>query len=903
MFAKLKKKIIEENGGGTDGGERLSAATPSNHSPARRSSGTPAIHGAAVQGALASNSPTAKDPSIGSSSPVQILVPSSEISGREGSVTWDELTAQLAKRTEQCKKMEGNISDLAALIKDKNRIIERLEAQISQHQAVLMQKLAEQKSDFEAYRDKLIAGYQQDKLALEKERQELNKQLKEAQEYKDKYLKREADVDEVQDLATQELAKVKHMLLIKQDELEECQTKLSNKTRDMETEEALRKRLEKELTQTSEKAVYLEAECERLKEDNKERAELVTSLTKEKSVFDRRLDQLNNELTEKHKQMADLNRQLYELDSKHRALEHSSEQHRNKMIQETSKLLEEKEDHIETLRDRVATLEQRLRDHDLSGDEQLTALQNERDGLEKKLGEAKQQLMEIKSTWSDKISHLEAQISHLNSKIVEDNEELASSQRATDTMRDNFQRQIEELRSRLEDAEKRALENFELVSSNETHYERQIHDLEGQLTCARLTAVEAETHLRGKITSLEMQLTDLETARQTEQNESRHKIEKLEEQYAEAVTRELKHEQSLRASESLADRFQKELVDKQEEIKKLQQDLENKCQSDMGKGQKVVELELQVQQLQTQVDKGNTELSTVRRRLSLNEQEKGELMVRNAQLSQQLTSQQHQHTQQMQELQQALQDQEQIIRKQEATVQELNTSLAALQHQVEELKCSQVKSETTEELHKVILDLQDQLADKTRTLKKQEQTVKDLRQTLQRELKIQTLPNDDASDDSTIPSPAMVRKLYPQKGTGISNASASNMGFSTGSQFSSASSPSSAATLSLSSSTTAAVKPMTVSSVTQISDTRGMVVRRDLEQDINFQYLKHVVLKFMLSRESEAVQLIKAVAVLLNFSNQEQQLIKQNLEWKMSWFGSRPSMGKGQMAKMVPPSY
>lgn len=129
--------------------------------------------------------------------------------------------------------------------------------------------------------------------------------------------------------------------------------------------------------------------------------------------------------------------------------------------------------------------------------------------------------------------------------------------------------------------------------------------------------------------------------------------------------------------------------------------------------------------------------------------------------------------------------------------------------------------------------------------------MKDLRQTLQRELKIQTLPNDDASDDSTIPSPAMVRKLYPQKGTGISNASAANMGFSTGSHFSSASSPSSAATLSLSSSTTAAVKPMTVSSVTQISDTRGMVVRRDLEQDINFQYLKHVVLKFMLSRESE----------------------------------------------------
>ena len=53
----------------------------------------------------------------------------------------------------------------------------------------------------------------------------------------------------------------------------------------------------------------------------------------------------------------------------------------------------------------------------------------------------------------------------------------------------------------------------------------------------------------------------------------------------------------------------------------------------------------------------------------------------------------------------------------------------------------------------------------------------------------------------------------------------------------------------------------------------------------------------------QAVQLIKAVAVLLNFSHQEQQLIKQTLEWKMSWFGPRPSMGKGQKSKIVPPSY
>ena len=47
------------------------------------------------------------------------------------------------------------------------------------------------------------------------------------------------------------------------------------------------------------KAEILERECKRLKEDHKERAELVIALTKEKSMFEKTLDQLNSELTEK----------------------------------------------------------------------------------------------------------------------------------------------------------------------------------------------------------------------------------------------------------------------------------------------------------------------------------------------------------------------------------------------------------------------------------------------------------------------------------------------------------------------------------------------------------------------------------------------------------------------------
>ncbi|XP_010782114.1 golgin subfamily A member 1-like, partial [Notothenia coriiceps] len=71
----------------------------------------------------------------------------------------------------------------------------------------------------------------------------------------------------------------------------------------------------------------------------------------------------------------------------------------------------------------------------------------------------------------------------------------------------------------------------------------------------------------------------------------------------------------------------------------------------------------------------------------------------------------------------------------------------------------------------------------------------------------------------------------------------------------------------------------TVTNTSDLNDSR----------EINFEYLKHVVLKFMSCREAEAFQLIRAVSVLLNFSREEEDMLKQTLEYKMSWFGSKPS--------------
>ncbi|KAF5298434.1 hypothetical protein FQR65_LT01213 [Abscondita terminalis] len=78
-------------------------------------------------------------------------------------------------------------------------------------------------------------------------------------------------------------------------------------------------------------------------------------------------------------------------------------------------------------------------------------------------------------------------------------------------------------------------------------------------------------------------------------------------------------------------------------------------------------------------------------------------------------------------------------------------------------------------------------------------------------------------------------------------------------------------------------------------------IRKD-DDDINFKYLKHVLIKFLTSREYEAQHLIRAVSTLLKLSPEEEQLLHDTLEWKMSWFGPKPKVGNGQTATNIPSS-
>ena len=135
-------------------------------------------------------------------------------------------------------------------------------------------------------------------------------------------------------------------------------------------------------------------------------------------------------------------------------------------------------------------------------------------------------------------------------------------------------------------------------------------------------------------------------------------------------------------------------------------------------------------------------------------------------------------------------------------------------------------------------------------MKKQEQRLRDLQKTLHRELKVQPLPSDEpVIIDGAAQTPPMQRKVNDSRnspfrdGNDYRELSPMSMGHVTKRELSPAM-------------IGHEMRQLELNSVSNHSkDSHGAKVlndpRKELENDVNFKYLKHVVLKFMLSREAE----------------------------------------------------
>lgn len=173
------------------------------------------------------------------------------------------------------------------------------------------------------------------------------------------------------------------------------------------------------------------------------------------------------------------------------------------------------------------------------------------------------------------------------------------------------------------------------------------------------------------------------------------------------------------------------------------------------------------------------------------------------------------------------------------------------------------KSNQDKDLQDIVSELESQLVDKNKSIKQLQQRLGDMKKTLQKELNLH--PDGYGGD---------ITKSNGTTGIALDDTSA------------------------------AVLAPSSSHQVSQrrLQQQAGAAFSSEGSNDVNFQYLKHVLIKFLTSREYEAKHLTRAVATLLHFSPEEEKLLQETLEWKMSWFGSRPNLGFGQTAKTIRPS-
>lgn len=864
MFARLKKKIIDEGGNVIDGEKGFIGGTtagPGIASPINKVS------------AIQSN-PSGKewpDTDSGLSSTASPNSQSSEdIALKDGYSSKEEIISLLMRKTEQCKKLEIKISD----IKDKKKAVEKLESAVEENQNDLSQQIQE----LDDQHTKTLAESVQEKV-------ELQNRLEEVEKLRLKFYKQEEENDEFQGLATQELAKVKHLLLNAENQLSKTTEDLKQNKIHLEETEKLSKEMEIQIVYLKEQVDSLTIESNLLKEECKARAQAVETLTIDRAAFEKRINELTELVKQKSQQLSSLEASTAELENNHQTLQRTYDIYKTKM----TKMIDEREEHIEQLEERVKTLEQRLNDHGLSEDDRIKALEMERTLLEKKLSESRQQLQDVKSTWSDKITHLEGQISHLNAKIIEDSQELAGSQRETEVVKENLLKQMEDLQMQLEDAEKRASEHWDLATEKDILYDKEKQAQKLLIQQMKLDHANVETRLLSKITSLECEISEELASKEAIRISTEQTIARLEEKGEELFAKQLLLQRKVKTLEDENKDLRAQLTEKEREYECLVNKLEEKTQIHTGLEAKLGNVE---EQLATSLKElQSMEIYSCQKTTDLQicTEEKDKLLLRNAELSQQLQSLQQSQQLERLEHEQELKEKNDKVASLEKEITNHLQSVNQGKEQITELEAQlHDDSETSAELDKArnsVRQLEEMLNEKNKALKMQQQKLTDLRKTLQKELKVQALPNDDLHNENreTSQTPPLKRK----------NSLGQSMNLST----SLTKLPHEIYAKNLQ------IRPARSNCDLPVNVSDSFHVKAD-EKDVNFQYLKHVVLKFMLSRENEALQLIRAVSVLLKFNSDEQQMIRETLEYKMSWFGSRPpSLGRGQTAKIIPPSF
>uniref|UniRef100_A0A452RHL9 Golgin subfamily A member 1 n=1 Tax=Ursus americanus TaxID=9643 RepID=A0A452RHL9_URSAM len=665
--------------------------------------------------------------------------------------------------------------DLSSQLLRRNEQIRKLEARLS----ASMRKFQEQNETFQANRAKMAEGlalalarkdqeWSEKMDQLEKEKRFLAAQLQEMKNQSLNLFQRRDEMDELEGFQQQELSKVKHMLLKKEESLGKMEQELEARTRELShTQEELMtsSQISSDLSQKLEE---LQRHCSALEEQR-------DRVTASKTGAENKISALE----QKEQELQAFIQQL------------------SMDLQKASAETQEKEKLITHLQEKVSSLEKRL-EQNLSGEEHVQELLKEKTVAEQNLEDTRQQLMAARSSQAQAIDTLETRVKELEQSLQASEEKLKHS---GDVMAAQ-EAQIQELAATNRESSRAQQQ----VLALEQQCSERVHTLEAELAALERARAADRTAAEQEVVKLEQENAALkESKSECEHSLQHHQLElqKLKEEWSQREIVSVAMAQALDEVRKQREEFQQQAANLTAVLEEKEQTLQEKTEVILQKEQEIFQLKKGHDSALSQMHQLQSELEALR---SLRAEESeaaatdGVLRLPSPEqgLSLSVTSR-------------ATQD----------PVYQLPAAEGIPNGEVGVMDLGQLQKEKQ--------DLEQQLAEKNKTIKQMQQRMLELKKTLQKELKIR--PDNELFEVRDKPGPEM-----PNMAPSVTNN-------------------------------------------TDLTDAR----------EINFEYLKHVVLKFMSCRESEAFHLIKAVSVLLNFSQEEENMLKETLEYKMSWFGSKPA--------------
>ncbi|XP_073495913.1 golgin subfamily A member 1 isoform X4 [Phyllobates terribilis] len=724
--------------------------------------------------------------------------------------------------------------DLPSQISRRNEHIRRLEAKLS----ASMRKFQDQNETYQASRAKMAEEYA---LSLEKKDQEKKKLSEQVDLLKKQsislFQKRE-DLDELEVFQQQEMAKIKHMLLKKEELLSKAETNLELRRRDAETSRA-------ELQDSQRDSDKLKEDLQQLQEENvslaEQRAELaaaqdgaekkITELEQRQQELQDFIQRLSLDLQKAQSGASSGEKRLTEIRDEYEALKLQHEQLRCKMAVEA----EEKDALIVRLQEKVSSLEKTL-EGTFSGEEGLQELLKEKAALEMRLDETRQQLLETRTVHVDTVTQMESQTAKLNSRLEDAQDLLQWKDAEINQFRDesslklrDLEQTLQTVRERLRAGDEELKHKEQQIATCESELKSETDKLTHQLHSVRRQCAE-------KVDRLEAQVSALESAREIDRTSAQHNISQLEQENESLQRRNEDVETILKKLEADQEKMKEELSSRETVSVEIAKALEE------TRKQKE-DLQQQVADLTALIDSNAQEMSLRKEELSRKDEEaallKGDydaIVLKMQQLQSDLEMYKSRAAQteesaekHVRDVTVQLQEHKEALLASESQVSSLQEEVSTLHERLHGPHTQEPNGEVTvgdiSQIQKENREMEQQIAEKNKTIKQLQQRMAELKKTLQKELRLK---------------PEAEERLSPAEPP---------------------------------------LPSLTVTNNADLNDSR----------EINFEYLKHVVLKFMSASEAEAFHLIKAVSVLLNFSVEEENLLKETLEYKMSWFGSKPA--------------